>query len=580
MKALRVGICTVCLCALWAHAGRYALLVGNSTGGADEATLRYVENDLNAVRGVLIGLCGFDKNNVVTVYNGSPQDVDGAISSLTDRLALSGKDDMALFYYTGHADDRSLKLGDRLYDLSALKAKFAGFPAQIKIGIFDACQSGSFTRLKGGKLAEPFLFLSDSKVKGQVILSSSSSNESSQESDSYRNSVFTFHLINGLRGSADESGDGKVTLGEAYQYAYNHTVASTARSAEGAQHPGYQFSIQGEGEIVLADLSVHSSGVLLDQDVDGEITIIDEKGTIVADLHKEPNSATMIALNPGTYEITRHSASRTYSASCQVTEGSVCKTAAASFAEVVARKAQSKGSAEHSTHVDIAGSFAYEYMGLSSLSSDLNSRFAGYNMFGMYPDFWMPKGRFTGTGGVEVWIRDAIQLNFSLGYFAFDQEQDLSSVKVNAVDGRPYRYSLTCSDKVSAYTLYTGPGYKIREGILKNLAFHAGLNVYFITFNVASTFTDSLYDYVAPKNLTETGTMVVPSLGLSYRYPVLPCLDVGLMVRYRFQSSPGQVTSDAFGPVAVDNGAAEPVTFSYGLAGLDGRLFVCYRIGK
>ena len=217
------------------------------------------------------------------------------------------KNNMLLFYYSGHADQASLKMGGHDIRSMSLKEKLTSFPSDIRIGIFDACQSGSFTRIKGGTLDEPFLFRDDGKTKGQVILCSSSINENAQESDVYGNSIFTFHFVNALRGSGDVSGDGKVTLSEAYQYAYNHTLSSTAGSSGGIQHPSYQFRIQGEGDIVLADLNIRSCGIMLDADLTGNVTIFNEKSSVVADFEKERNSAIMIALNPGTYRVIKTS---------------------------------------------------------------------------------------------------------------------------------------------------------------------------------------------------------------------------------------------------------------------------------
>ena len=45
--------------------------------------------------------------------------------------------------------------------------------------------------------------------------------EAAQESDRICASYFTHYLVSGFRGAADLSGDGKVTLNEAYQFAFN-----------------------------------------------------------------------------------------------------------------------------------------------------------------------------------------------------------------------------------------------------------------------------------------------------------------------------------------------------------------------
>jgi uncharacterized caspase-like protein len=265
------------------QADRYALLVGNNTAaGGNFAELKYVKNDIAALRSILTDFCGFDKSRIVTLYNSTPEELDRSLKAFTDSMAgTSGN--MFLFYYSGHADQTALKMGDAHYRLDMLKSKLSTFPSDIRIGMFDACQSGAFTRIKGGKLDEPFLFRDDGRTKGQVILCSSSLNENAQESDVLGNSVFTFHIVNALRGSGDQSGDGRVTLSEAYHYAYNHTLSTTAGSQGGVQHPSFQFRIQGEGDIVLADLNITTRGILLGPDLSGAITITGPGNTVVAD---------------------------------------------------------------------------------------------------------------------------------------------------------------------------------------------------------------------------------------------------------------------------------------------------------
>ena len=66
-----------------------------------------------------------------------------------------------------------------------------------------------------------------SEQTGQVLITASSASEDAQESDAIQGSFFTHFLTSGLRGAADRDNDGKVTLGEAYEFAYAHTVSNT-----------------------------------------------------------------------------------------------------------------------------------------------------------------------------------------------------------------------------------------------------------------------------------------------------------------------------------------------------------------
>jgi len=89
---------------------------------------------------------------------------------------------------------------------------------------------------------------------GEAILTSSAADEIALESREIGGSFFTHHLVSGLRGAADSSGDGIVTLAEAYQYAFSHTVSATAATVAGTQHPAYDYQLAGQGDLVLSEL--------------------------------------------------------------------------------------------------------------------------------------------------------------------------------------------------------------------------------------------------------------------------------------------------------------------------------------
>lgn len=71
--------------------------------------------------------------------------------------------------------------------------------------------------------------------------SPSSADEAAQESDRIGGSFFTHALVSGMRGAADASGDGKITLTEAYRFAFEETLQRTAQTQFGSQHPAYEI---------------------------------------------------------------------------------------------------------------------------------------------------------------------------------------------------------------------------------------------------------------------------------------------------------------------------------------------------
>jgi hypothetical protein len=139
-----------------------------------------------------------------------------------------------------------------------------------------------------------------------VLLFSSSADEDAQESDEIGGSYFSHYLVSGLRGDADRSRDRRVTLSEAYAYAYARTVADTAESAAGAQHPTFSYDFQGNADLVLTDFASRREGIYVPSDAPAGIYyIVDGNGFIAAKIQKSADGDRQIALPSGHYHVRR-----------------------------------------------------------------------------------------------------------------------------------------------------------------------------------------------------------------------------------------------------------------------------------
>jgi hypothetical protein len=287
-------------------AARYALLIGCNNGGADMEPLRWAEADAQRFAVLLGDLGGFERSDVVTVPGADSAALEGELHKVNARLMSSKnrESDLFLFYYSGHADGKDMLLGKSRFPLKRLKDALDSFPSGIKIAIFDACQSGAITTYKGGKRAEPFYLKNPQKIKGQVIIASTSASEKAQESESLKGSIFTFFWLAGLRGSADASGDRRVTVDEAYRYAYRKTVETSTLTGGEAQHPMYRFTIHGEGDIALTDLTNRNGGILFDRTCEGKFLVLSDSYTdIFADFFKKKNTEWFVSLDPGLFRV-------------------------------------------------------------------------------------------------------------------------------------------------------------------------------------------------------------------------------------------------------------------------------------
>ncbi len=241
---------------------RFALVVGNDTGQAQsgDAPLRYAETDASRVAAVLQEVGGVRPENLVLLRGQDAGTVRRTLIAINDRLRAAGGQTVLIVYYSGHADAASLHLGATSFELPELEQLVRGSAANFRLLILDACRSGALTRVKGGTPIPPFDIRLGEKVAGEgaVFLTSSSASEDSQESDAIQGSFFTHALLSGLLGAADENGDGRVTLDEAYRYAYESTLRATSRTWAGTQHPTFEYEVRGQGDVVLATLAANS----------------------------------------------------------------------------------------------------------------------------------------------------------------------------------------------------------------------------------------------------------------------------------------------------------------------------------
>jgi hypothetical protein len=300
----------VVLCAGEAQAAieRYAVVIGNNRGEADEKNLRYAQADAAKVYDVLRELGGFAPENMVLLEGEGADAVQRVLIAFNERIrSQTGRTDQAVLfvYYSGHADADALHLGSDRLEISRLRALVRGSSANMRILMLDSCRSGSLTRVKGGAQAPAFDITLDEQLAGEgmVLLTSASANEDAQESDALKGSFFTHYFVSGLLGAADADASGKVTLEEAYAYAYDHTLRASSRTVVGTQHPTFEFDLRGRGGTVLTAVDAALSGRARLVFPRGRTYLVfseSETGAVVAEVGVH-DKAREISVKPGRY---------------------------------------------------------------------------------------------------------------------------------------------------------------------------------------------------------------------------------------------------------------------------------------
>ena len=315
---------------------RFALMVGNNEGSGNMVSLVFAEEDALKIQDVLISVGGYRSEDVRVLLGRDRNDLLKALAGFrgeVDQARSVGDETLFLFYYSGHADEDRLQLGRSWITYEELDLLIERTGADVRLAFLDACQSGAMTRSKGGTLAPSFVFDLTERLgaAGQVVITSSSGDEASQESDEIGGSYFTHFLSSALVGAADEDGDDLVTLAETYRYVYHETVYRTSATRSGTQHPTYEWDLAGKGDVVLADLSASRSTLVFPADMYGAYAIFDQnRRAFVAEVELKGDGLEL-ALRPGTYLIQRRFPSYLEVARVDLADGSAADLSQALF---------------------------------------------------------------------------------------------------------------------------------------------------------------------------------------------------------------------------------------------------------
>lgn len=230
--------------------------------------LKYAVNDAQAFRGYLKDYVGIPDERIFYLANqdATKTRIESLLGTTIKRKA--SKDDTVIIFYAGHGavePDQSNLDGDGfekyllphdadvedLYSTSIsmnnLRTIFMRIRSDRLIFIADTCYSGA----SGGRTmmaTKTRANLSDtfydriSKGKGRVIISSCSANEVSKEDDSLQHGIFSYYMLEGLKGRADQDKDGIITISELFSYISRKVPEASAQD----QHPVKKGETQGE----------------------------------------------------------------------------------------------------------------------------------------------------------------------------------------------------------------------------------------------------------------------------------------------------------------------------------------------
>ncbi len=487
---------------------RYVLAVSANYGGEGRPTLRYAASDARSFVNVLKEMGGVQAGNVVEVKEPSVAAFQQKIDELDKKIAKNksaGGRDEVLVYYSGHADENGLRLGKETFAWKALRTKIDSLHADVKIAVIDACGSGAITRAKGGVAVPAFMVDKSSDMKGYAFITSSTQDESSQESDRLKGSFFTHSLVSGLRGAGDISGDGKVTLSEAYQFAFNETLQKTEATMGGAQHPSRDMNLAGTGDVVMTDLRSMNAGLDIGEDVEGRLFIRDERGELVAELYKKAGRPINLGLAAGKYSVRLERPAEYKEASVTLQDNYRAQLTQKQFSSIVAEKTTLRGEIARRGDCDSGDTTA---CALDSL--DHNGKYrVTFNL--------VDKDREARKGlqmGLFVTRTDSYMLGSQISIFANIARKEMHGLQLSAVfNGAKEHYE---GAQVSGVMNYAGSFNGIQASLLINVAKEnsSGVQVS-ATMNVASDSLNGVQVAPAINYARETKAQISAALNVA-----------------------------------------------------------------
>jgi uncharacterized caspase-like protein len=328
---------------------RFALAVSANDGGPGRGHLQYAERDAAALSAVLQQLGGVEPADALRLLQPNVHALTAAFAELRTRAAeaqRAGARTELVFYYSGHSDENALLLAGERISYARVRQLLDELPMTVRIAILDSCASGAFTRLKGGARRAPFLVDTSTQVSGHAFLTSSSADEAAQESDRIGGSFFTHFLVSGLRGAADASGDRKITLTEAYRFAFEETLARTSQTQYGSQHPAYEIRLAGTGDLVMTDLRATTAEIALDPSVEGRLFVWDTRRSLLVEVYKHKGKQLVLALPPGRYKLELSREGRFFAAQASATAGAPQTLRESAFTEVAREGTMARGVVE------------------------------------------------------------------------------------------------------------------------------------------------------------------------------------------------------------------------------------------
>ena len=314
--ALFVGLLALVGVGNHADAGviRYALVIGNNTGpDVSKKPLKHAERDAGRLYETLLERSAFAASpRSVLLQAPTRADVLEAFEKLQmqmveDKTNFPSEQLLFALFFTGHGENGCILLADDWFEGEEIARHFTEMPVNLRIAIFDACNSEGL-REDGllSKRITPLKGLDFSSFPEEVLNStgtiwyfSSKATEDSYE-DPKLGGVLTHFLIEALE--RPSSGPDGTTLDEIWRDTARRTREYTYKAGV-EQTPCSHNRTKSTGEVYFAWGEVRSTKLVLGADVDGTLALVYAEGRVIPITGKSKGVELELRVYPGSAEL-------------------------------------------------------------------------------------------------------------------------------------------------------------------------------------------------------------------------------------------------------------------------------------
>jgi uncharacterized caspase-like protein len=204
------------------HAKLYAVCVGVSEYEQSLNNLEYSHQDAIEMYEMFKLQVPVNQLKLLTDQQAT---TDNIVSTAKTLFSQARTEDIVIFFFSGHGDKGCFMAHDKPLYFKTLQSIFKQTKAKRKIIFADACYVGSLRTSKDDTTNDHV------SVGNNVLLFlSSRSNQTSMEMSRLKNGVFTYFLLAGLKGGADNNKDRVITARELFNFVNPKVIEKSGAS--------------------------------------------------------------------------------------------------------------------------------------------------------------------------------------------------------------------------------------------------------------------------------------------------------------------------------------------------------------